>query len=99
MSAGRTKNFYNCDRKMTTVVPALKERDTRKNTLGQKSHPTRDFKNFQRRTPESKQRLSAFGREGNTSILSIRCNTGEYLLHFLNVTFTANLFLASFIEC
>jgi hypothetical protein len=88
--------FLRLRRKMTRIVPALKERDPCKNTLGKKSHSTRDFENFRRRTPESK-RLNAFGRKGNKSILSNRCNTGEYLLHSVKVTFTANFFLASFV--
>jgi hypothetical protein len=41
--------------------------------------------------------LSAFCQEGN--IFSICCSTDEFLLDFLKVMITENLFLASFTDC
>jgi hypothetical protein len=41
--------------------------------------------------------LTTFGQQGNIS--SICCRTGDFLLDFIKVIITANVFLASFTDC
>jgi hypothetical protein len=41
--------------------------------------------------------LNEFGQESN--IFSIYCSTGEFLIGFLKVIITTNLFLALFTDC
>jgi len=62
-----------------------------------KTSASKSINNFRRRTPERKRLLPLLcWVEGN--IFSTCCSTGNFMLGFLNVIITANLFLASFAD-